>query len=76
MDISKAEVNWIFKLNNKFKSNQKEIPTADEIVSTADGISKITEYSILKMSLGGSRIEAIHTCAEGIIIHMHAEGIR
>ena len=64
------------KLKVKFKSNQKGIPIAGEIFSTADGISKITEYSILEMSLPGSRNEAIHTCAEGISIHIHAEGIR
>ena len=76
MDMSKAEVNWTFKLKNKIKPNQKGIPIADEIVNTADGSSKITEYSILEMSLAGSGNKAIHTYEEGISIQTHAEGIR
>ena len=54
---------------------KKGIPIAAEIASTTDGISKITENSILEMSLAGSGNEAFHTHAEGISLHTNAEGI-
>ena len=72
-ELSLSEKTLIY-MCTKFKS-EKGILIAAKVASTADGISKITENSILEMSLAGSGNETIHTHAKGIRIHAHAEGI-